>query len=133
MRTKSTATFVAVLTALTLFSHAHAQTNSPPPLPPVGRPGSQGSTRSQDPVSLLGKELNLDTNQQSKVQAVVAETREKIRAAVQQAMTNADAQLQRILTPEQYQKLQEIEHGQQRSKADNQGSAGPGLDENNER
>lgn len=77
---------------------------------------------------LLGRELNLNTNQQSRVQAVIAETREKIRMAVQQAMTNADAQLQRILTPEQYKKLQEIEHGQ-RPNTENQGSAGPGLKE----
>lgn len=69
----------------------------------------------EDPMERLGQELKLSDTQKNKVQNVFQETRKKIQSAVQEAMTNADTELQQILTPQQYQKLQSLEHPHSRS------------------
>ncbi len=66
-----------------------------------------GNTREEQPRS-LGEELNLTAQQRTNVLAVFEETQKKIEAAVQDLSSNADRQLQRILTPQQYQKLQAL-------------------------
>jgi len=92
-----------------LSAYGQGATNSPPP-PPVHRQGSPGYAQTEDPINRLGQELKLSDDQKSKVRGVFQDTRERIQTAVQQAMTNADTELHRILTPEQYQKLQAMEH-----------------------
>ncbi len=50
----------------------------------------------------LSDELDLTADQKPKVQAIF----EELRIKIEDARTNADTELQGVLTPEQYQKLQ---------------------------
>ncbi len=59
-------------------------------------------------LNFLAQQLNLTDQQKANVQTVFEQMRESITSAVQEARTNADEQLQRILSPEQYQKLQSL-------------------------
>ena len=94
------------------------------------RPSVTSDNDPESPITRLGRELNLNTDQKAKVQAVFDETRAKIQAAVQQAMTNADSQLHRILTPDQYQKLRQLEQEQQRPGAHPQNAPESGTGNN---
>ncbi len=112
MTTKQLVSIGMVSAALVGFGSARAQTNTPA-VSSKSPSGSASETDPESPINLLGRELNLNRDQKAKVQAVFEETRSKIQAAVQQAMTNADSQLHHILTPDQYRKLQRIEQEHQ--------------------
>ncbi|MGH7971830.1 MAG: hypothetical protein ACREIC_24215 [Limisphaerales bacterium] len=114
MRWKSLISAWIAAAGMAAFSHCQAQTNSNA----IGTspPHQQGRVEADDPMDRLGQELKLSDAQKNKVQNVFHETRQKIQSAVQEAMTNADNELQRILTPEQYQKLQSLEHPRERAK-----------------
>jgi Spy/CpxP family protein refolding chaperone len=86
-------------TGLLVAIQAEAQSNEPP-VPPAGH--------AERHFNMLSQELNLTPQQKPQVQAILQEMRQKIRAAVQEARTNADSQLQQVLTQDQYQKLQNI-------------------------
>jgi Spy/CpxP family protein refolding chaperone len=115
MRAKSIISIIVAAAAITATTQGQAATpdqppaQSVPPTPPNSRPGVQQPARPGDPVDRLGQELNLSADQKAKMQNVFRDTRERIQTAIQQAMTNADAEMHRILTPEQYQKLQSLE------------------------
>lgn len=113
MSWKSIISVCIAVAGIAAFNHGEAQTNSRAmPPSPTGR---EGRIQADDPIERLGQELKLTTAQKNKVQSVFQETRAKIQNAVQEAMTNADNQLQRILTPEQYQKMQSLEHPRTRA------------------
>jgi Spy/CpxP family protein refolding chaperone len=95
---------VAVGIAALGLCEAQTNINASPPQP------ERQSQMDNDPINRLGQELSLSKDQKNKLHTVFTETREKIQTAVQQAMTNADTEMKRILTPEQYQKLQALEH-----------------------
>ncbi len=65
-------------------------------------------------MNYLAQQLNLTDQQKANVQAVFEQMRDSITTAVQEARTNADGQLQRVLSPEQYQKLQTLWAAHQR-------------------
>jgi Spy/CpxP family protein refolding chaperone len=88
--------------------HVLGQTNNAPA-------DGQRWHRGEDHLQRLTQELNLTPEQQTNVQAVLEQMRQQIQSAVVEAKTNADTQLQTILTPQQYQKFQsmwqEHQHG----------------------
>jgi len=104
------------------FNQCQAQTNSNAAI--TSPPNQQRRVEVDDPMERLGKELKLSDAQKNKVQTVFQKTREKIQNAVQEAMTNADTELHRILTPEQYQKLQSLEHPRSREEDHSAGGEG---------
>ncbi len=82
-----------------------APTNNP--ASPQRRPGPQRSAPATG-SDRLSEELNLTEDQKTKVQAVFDEMRQKVQTAILEARTNADTELHQILSPEQYQKLQDM-------------------------
>lgn len=105
--TKFAALFVAAA-GLISAGQAQAQNANPAPPPPMGPHGGHGMMSPDERMNRLSQELNLTDQQKTNVEAVFDNMREKIQTAVEQAKTNADTQLQGILTPEQYQKLQSM-------------------------
>ncbi len=114
---------VAILVAAAgLFSMSAAQIRdvqtdpaTPPKVQPRSVPQSQGAETRTNGPSL---ELNLTDQQKTQVQAVFEKMRQRIETAVLAARTNAETELKRILSPQQYQQLQNLleahnPHGEQ--------------------
>ncbi len=102
-QSKLTAIIIAA-TALWL-NPVYAQNNQ---TPPAHHQGGHQDMSPQDRFNQLSQELNLSPDQKPRVQAVFEDMFQNIRTAVEEARTNADTQLQQILTPEQYQQLQTL-------------------------
>ncbi len=71
----------------------------------------------RDRFEVLSERLNLNADQKTKVQQILGDTREQLRALrreseprVNEIRGQADAQLQEVLTPEQWQKFQTMRH-----------------------
>jgi Spy/CpxP family protein refolding chaperone len=100
--------FAVILIAVSgLLSAALVQSQTNAPAPPMGQYGGRGMTH-EERMNKLSEELNLTEEQRTNVQAVFDDMRQKIQAAVEEAKSNADTQLQGILTTDQYQKLQSM-------------------------
>jgi Spy/CpxP family protein refolding chaperone len=97
----------AIFIASGLFLVEQARSQNDPPA--QTRPPGQSDPR----FNKFSEDLNLTEQQKPKIQAIFQEMQQKIQAAVLQAKTNADAQLQSVLTPEQYQKLETMFQQQQ--------------------
>lgn len=82
------------------YIYAQTDTNAPPVPPPPS--GQQQQQQGGERFNRLSEELNLTEDQKPKVQAIF----EQLRTSIEEAKTNAETQLQAVLTPEQYQKLQ---------------------------
>jgi Spy/CpxP family protein refolding chaperone len=70
---------------------------------------------SRDRIEQLSERLNLNKDQKTKVQQIFSDTREQLRALRQESeprmeeiRRQADARLQQVLTPEQWQQFQKI-------------------------
>ncbi len=105
--------YAAVLIAiagLLAGGQVRSQTNNTPP--PMGHYGGRGMSPDER-FNKLSEKLNLNDDQKAKVRATFEDTRQKIQAAIEEARSNADTQLQTVLSPEQYQKLQSLwqQHG----------------------
>ena len=96
---------IIVITGLLAGGRLLSQNNNA--APPMGHNGMHGQTP-EERFNKLSEELNLSEDQKAKVQSTFEETRQKIQAAIIEARSNADAQLQQVLSPEQYQKLQNL-------------------------
>lgn len=107
---KKLTTILVALSGLLCGGPVQSQTNNA--APPGGQPGWR-SESADERFNRLSQELNLTEEQKAKVRATFDETRQKIQAAVEEARSNAEAQLQSVLTPDQYQKLQNLwqQHG----------------------
>jgi len=122
--------FAAIFVAAAgLVSASAAQNPNANPAPPTRPGGPHGMMTPQEQMNRLSQELNLSEQQKTNVEAVFDDMRQKLQTAVEAAKTNADARLQRILTPEQYQKLQGMWEQHQRSFE--QRSGGGGASQNN--
>jgi Spy/CpxP family protein refolding chaperone len=71
----------------------------------------------RDRFEQLADRLDLNADQKTKVQQILSDTREQLRALrkeseprVNDIRSQADARLQEVLTPEQWQKFQTIRH-----------------------
>jgi len=82
-----------------------AQTNNTPPPP---RSYSPGPTTADERLNRLAEELKLNDEQKAKVQAAFDEMRDKIQSAIVQASTNVESRLRKALSPEQYEKLENL-------------------------
>jgi Spy/CpxP family protein refolding chaperone len=96
---------IFVAAALFVVSQARSQNDAPAQPPPQGQADQRFNKFSED--------LILTDQQKPQVQAIFQEMQQKIQAAVVEAKTNADSQLQSVLTPQQYQKLQNMFEPQQ--------------------
>ena len=75
--------------------------------------GLAGAPRSRDRFEQMAERLNLNAEQKTKVQQIFGDTREQIRALRRESepkfdeiRRQADARLQEVLTPEQWQQFQ---------------------------
>jgi Spy/CpxP family protein refolding chaperone len=71
----------------------------------------------RDRFEQLAERLDLNADQKTKVQQILGDTREQLRALrreseprVNEIRSQADARLQEVLTPEQWQKFQTMRH-----------------------
>jgi Spy/CpxP family protein refolding chaperone len=71
----------------------------------------------RDRFEVLADRLDLNADQKTKVQQILGDTREQLRALrreseprVNEIRSQADTRLQEVLTPEQWQKFQTIRH-----------------------
>ena len=71
----------------------------------------------RDRFAQLADRLDLNADQKTKVQQILGDTREQVRALRQESepkideiRRQADARLQEVLTPEQWQKFQSMRH-----------------------
>ena len=71
----------------------------------------------RDRFEQMADRLDLNADQKTKVQQILGDTREQLRALrreseprVNEIRSQADARLQEVLTPEQWQKFQSIRH-----------------------
>jgi Spy/CpxP family protein refolding chaperone len=71
----------------------------------------------RDRFEVLAERLDLNADQKTKVQHILGDTREQLRALrreseprVNEIRSQADARLQEVLTPEQWQKFQTVRH-----------------------
>lgn len=71
----------------------------------------------RDRFELLAERLDLNADQKTKVQQILGDTREQLRALrkeseprVNEIRSQADARLQEVLTPDQWQKFQTMRH-----------------------
>jgi Spy/CpxP family protein refolding chaperone len=71
----------------------------------------------RDRFEVLAERLDLNADQKTKVQQILGDTREQLRALrreseprVNEIRSQADARLQEVLTPEQWQKFQTMRH-----------------------
>ena len=76
-----------------------------------------GNTTPRDRFEQLAERLDLNADQKTKVQQILGDTREQLRALrreseprVNEIRSQADARLQEVLTPEQWQKFQSMRH-----------------------
>lgn len=79
--------------------------------------GLASGPRSRDRMEQLTERLNLSADQKTKVQLILGDTRDQLRAVrresepkVNEIRQQADARLQEVLTPEQWQQFQTIRH-----------------------
>ena len=79
--------------------------------------GLAGNTTPRDRFEQLAERLDLNADQKTKVQQILGDTREQLRALrreseprVNEIRSQADARLQEVLTPEQWQKFQSMRH-----------------------
>ncbi len=79
--------------------------------------GLASGPRSRDRMEQLTERLNLSADQKTKVQLILGDTRDQLRAVrresepkVNEIRRQADARLQEVLTPEQWQQFQTIRH-----------------------
>ena len=77
--------------------------------------GLASGPRSRDRMEQLTERLNLSADQKTKVQLILGDTRDQLRAVrresepkVNEIRQQADARLQEVLTPEQWQQFQTI-------------------------
>ncbi|HET9526988.1 MAG TPA: periplasmic heavy metal sensor [Pyrinomonadaceae bacterium] len=77
--------------------------------------GLASGPRSRDRMEQLTERLNLSADQKTKVQLILGDTRDQLRAVrresepkVNEIRRQADARLQEVLTPEQWQQFQTI-------------------------
>ena len=75
--------------------------------------GLAGAPRSRDRFDQMAERLNLNADQKTKVQQIFSDTREQVRALRRESepkfdeiRRQADARLQEVLTPEQWQEFQ---------------------------
>ena len=75
----------------------------------------------RDRFEMLSERLDLNADQKTKVQQIFGDTREQLRALrkeseprVNEIRSQADAQLQQVLTPEQWQQFQKLRDERQR-------------------
>src|SRR5215211_5508151 len=71
----------------------------------------------RDRMEQLSERLNLNADQKTKVEQILGDTREQLRALrreseprVNEIRRQADARLQEVLTPEQWEKFQTMRH-----------------------
>ncbi len=101
------------------FLHAQAQTPAPPappsqsftndtetPVPAPDNGRSEDGARNGDRLAGLANALGLTEEQRTQVQTIFDDMRQKIETAVEEARTQANTDLQKILSADQYQKLQ---------------------------
>lgn len=127
MRIKAIATTIIAAGLLASVYHFQGQmTNNTPSEPGDAHHqyGHRGPMSQQEHMDWLAQELSLTDQQKTNVQAVFEQMRQQMQAAFGEAKTNADTQLQQILTPEQYQKMQAM--WQQREHHWRQGHGGTG-------
>ena len=79
--------------------------------------GLASGPRSRDRMEQLTERLNLSADQKTKVQLILGDTRDQLRAVrresepkVNEIRRQADARLQEVLTPEQWQQFQTLRH-----------------------
>ena len=79
--------------------------------------GLARNTTPRDRFEQLAERLDLNADQKTKVQQILGDTREQLRALrreseprVNEIRSQADARLQEVLTPEQWQKFQSMRH-----------------------
>lgn len=128
-----------LLAALALTSVA-AQAQTTPAAPP-NRPLRSPEQQAEGQAQRLAKELNLSTDQQAKVQQLMAAQRQETQTAIQNAGGNRRAmgqamragrdkfngQLQTVLTADQYTKYQQI-MTERRAQLRERRQGGGGLD-----
>ena len=102
MRIKTVIPGLIAAAGLLSLSQVQAQTNNA--TPPMGNHGWHGSKTPEERMNRLSEKLNLTDEQKTKVQAVF----EDMWQQMGEAKSNANTQLQQILTPEQYQELQNM-------------------------
>lgn len=78
---------------------------------------SRDRERPHDRMEQLAERLNLNADQKTKVQQILGDTRDQLRAVrresepkVSEIRRQADARLQEVLTPEQWQQFQTLRH-----------------------
>ena len=79
--------------------------------------GLARNTTPRDRFEQLAERLDLNADQKTKVQQILGDTREQLRALrreseprVNEIRSQADARLQEVLTPEQWQQFQSMRH-----------------------
>ncbi len=114
----------AILIALAaLMSFSQAPALNARQTPPTRDPQlPDGATPHEKQPRSLSEELNLTEQQRTNVLAVFEQMREKMELFALDLQSNADKQLQRILTPEQYQKLQSLSGQHERQEHDSASS-----------
>lgn len=106
---KKITAFLACIAVLGSFALAQMNTNTPPSgMGSQHRSGNMKGMGPQEKLNWLSQSLNLNDQQKTNVQNIFGNMIQEIGAAVLQARTNADTQLQQVLTPDQFQRLQNI-------------------------
>jgi Spy/CpxP family protein refolding chaperone len=79
--------------------------------------GLAGGPRSRDRFEQMAERLNLNADQKTKVQLILSDTREQVRALRRESepkfdeiRRQADTRLQEVMTPEQWQQFQKERH-----------------------
>ena len=79
--------------------------------------GLARNTRPHDRMEQMAERLNLNADQKTKVQQILGDTREQLRAVrresepkLNEIRSQADTRLQEVLTPEQWQQFQTMRH-----------------------
>ena len=95
--------------------------------------GLTGAPRSRDRFEQMAERLNLNPDQKAKVQQIFSDTREQVRALRRESepkfdeiRRQADARLQEVLTPEQWQQFQKERHEMRGRRGGRGGPGGPG-------
>ncbi|PWU18377.1 MAG: hypothetical protein C5B50_09320 [Verrucomicrobia bacterium] len=118
---------------LVTAGQTQAQTNTPAP----SRKHNAEPTGADERLNRLAEELKLSDEQKVKVQAAFEEMRDKIQGAILEARTNVESRLRKALSPEQYEKLENLleqrprsssRHPEDGQSGTNQNSSAPLLD-----
>lgn len=93
--------------------------------------GVAGGPRSRDRFEQMAERLNLNADQKTKVQEILTDTREQVRALRRESQPKfdeirrqADTRLEEVLTPEQWQQFQKERH-EMRGRRGRGGPGGP--------